>query len=105
MWDGPQTYHLAAPPFPHPTQLSHIHIHEAEKALLKAITLLSSLIPPPCFPNPAQLSHIHIHEAEKALLEAIALLATSCICVPLVVSKLPGVHLSVAPPLLLLSPG
>ena len=39
----------------------------------------------------SQLGHIHIHEAEKALLEAIALLATSCICVPLVVSKIPGV--------------
>lgn len=37
-----------------------------------------------------QLSHIHIHEAERSLLEAIALLATSIVCVPLVVSKIPG---------------
>ncbi|GAX83065.1 hypothetical protein CEUSTIGMA_g10491.t1 [Chlamydomonas eustigma] len=38
----------------------------------------------------AQFSHIHLHDAEKSLLEAIALLMTSCICVPLVVSKVPG---------------
>ncbi|GAX79910.1 hypothetical protein CEUSTIGMA_g7350.t1 [Chlamydomonas eustigma] len=38
----------------------------------------------------AQFSHIHLHDAEKSLLEAIALLLTSCICVPLVVSKVPG---------------
>lgn len=37
-----------------------------------------------------QLSKIHIHGPEVALLEAIALLATSIICVPLVVSKIPG---------------
>jgi hypothetical protein len=37
-----------------------------------------------------QFSHIHLHDAEKSLLEAIALLLTSCICVPLVVSKVPG---------------
>jgi len=37
-----------------------------------------------------KVAHIHIHEAERALLEAILLLATSIICVPLVVTKVPG---------------
>ena len=37
-----------------------------------------------------KLSHIHIHDAEKGLLEAIILLLTSIICVPLVISKVPG---------------
>jgi hypothetical protein len=67
------------PHIPHPANLTD---------LAPPLTLCTPLCLSPSVCR--QMSHIHIHAAERALLEAIALLLTSVICVPLVVSKIPG---------------
>ena len=69
------------------TPASKLGRHDVQQLLTPANS--ARTLPRPC-PPAVQLSHIHLHEAEHALLQAIALLLTSIICVPLVVSKIPG---------------